>query len=319
MPSKTITDEIYGTHEITSPVIIDLMESESMQRLKKITQFGIPDEYYHIPGFDRYVHSVGVMLLLRNLNASVEEQVSGLLHDVSHTAFSHVVDWVVNSATTEDFQDKQHEKILKGKEISGILKKYGYSPQQIADYSKFTLLEQDMPRPCADRVDYAFREFPLKRAQYLATKTIAHEGRIMFKDRESAKEFGELYLDCQMNHWGGYEAVVRYTIFAELLKIALDKKIIQFDDFMMDDEYMMEKLTMTKDKRITHLFELLRKRSLDNLPKTEEIVQKKFRFIDPEFVENGKTTAISTVDMPFKLKLALSRHKNDDGIRMPVF
>jgi len=49
----------------------------------------------------RFDHSVGVMLLIRKLGAGsspasalLKEQVAALLHDVSHTAFSHVIDYV---------------------------------------------------------------------------------------------------------------------------------------------------------------------------------------------------------------------------------
>ena len=42
----------------------------------------------------RYEHSVGVMLLARRVGGGLREQVAALLHDVSHTAFSHVIDHV---------------------------------------------------------------------------------------------------------------------------------------------------------------------------------------------------------------------------------
>ncbi len=87
-----INDAIYGKYKINEPVLVELIKSRPMQRLKKIAQLGIPDRFYHIRGFSRFEHSLGVMLLLRKLNASLEEQAAGLLHDVSHTAFSHVVD-----------------------------------------------------------------------------------------------------------------------------------------------------------------------------------------------------------------------------------
>lgn len=66
-----------------------------MQRLKGISQFRIPDKYYFKDNYSRFEHSIGVMVLLGKLGASQEEQIAGLLHDVSHKAFSHVYDWVV--------------------------------------------------------------------------------------------------------------------------------------------------------------------------------------------------------------------------------
>ncbi len=55
----------------------------------------------------RYEHSLGVYLLLRRLGAGPREQVAGLLHDVSHTAFSHAVDFVFSS------EEQDHHEALK--------------------------------------------------------------------------------------------------------------------------------------------------------------------------------------------------------------
>jgi len=82
-----VNDKLYAKVEITSPVLLELIKSKSMQRLKKIAQHGIPNKYYHYAGGNRFDHCVGVMLLLKRLGTTEEEQVAGLLHDVSHTAF----------------------------------------------------------------------------------------------------------------------------------------------------------------------------------------------------------------------------------------
>ena len=112
-----IRDVIYGTFEIEEQVLVDLINSKPVQRLKTIEQQGLPEEYDIFPGYKRYEHSVGVMLLLKKLKASIEEQITGLLHDVSHTAFSHVVDWVMGDRVKEDFQDKVHQDIISNSEI----------------------------------------------------------------------------------------------------------------------------------------------------------------------------------------------------------
>jgi hypothetical protein len=78
-----INDKIYGKVKIEEPVLLKLLKSPSVLRLKNISQFGVPDLYYHFKNYSRYEHSVGVMILLRKLGATLEEQVAGLLHDVS--------------------------------------------------------------------------------------------------------------------------------------------------------------------------------------------------------------------------------------------
>ena len=85
-------DSVYGMIQIDDPAVRALIASPSLQRLKEIDQAGFltpfrPEE----DKITRFEHSVGVYVLLKLYGASLEEQVSGLIHDVSHTAFSHCV------------------------------------------------------------------------------------------------------------------------------------------------------------------------------------------------------------------------------------
>lgn len=57
-----------------------------------------------------YDHSMGVFVILRARGAPLEEQIAGLLHDVSHTAFSHVGDWVYG----KENQDKDYQNDVQG-------------------------------------------------------------------------------------------------------------------------------------------------------------------------------------------------------------
>lgn len=84
---RVIGDDIYGEIKINEPILLKLLGSPSILRLKKISQCGVPDRYYHLKNYSRYEHSVGAMILLRKLGATLEEQVAGLLHDVSAGPF----------------------------------------------------------------------------------------------------------------------------------------------------------------------------------------------------------------------------------------
>src|SRR5262245_37777798 len=90
------TDPIYGEVNITEPVLAVLLDTAVMQRLKGIMQHGISGLIGLTTPITRYEHSLGAMLLVQRLGGSLAEQIAALLHDTSHTAFSHVIDYVVD-------------------------------------------------------------------------------------------------------------------------------------------------------------------------------------------------------------------------------
>ncbi|MBM6839058.1 HD domain-containing protein, partial [Clostridium saudiense] len=106
----------------------------------------------------RYEHSVGTMIFIKMIGGTLEEQIAGLLHDISHTAFSHVVDFALNKSN-EDYHEEIFERIVESSDIPKILTKYGYDYKDILyNDNKWTLLERLAPALCADRIDYTLRD-----------------------------------------------------------------------------------------------------------------------------------------------------------------
>jgi uncharacterized protein len=311
-----VEDRIYGSFDIESPILLELLNSRLVVRLKNISQLGLPDKYFHVKGFSRYEHSVGVMILLKMLGSSEKEQIAGLLHDVSHTVFSHVIDWVVSDGGEEGYQDSQHEKVMSG-ELGVILEKYGYDYREIANLEKYRLLDCPIPSLCVDRIDYSLRQFPRSIVKECLRSMVVNEGRIMFNDVETAKLFAEYFLDKQMNFWGGADGVTRYVIFAKTLKIALAKGLISIADFWLDENIVLKKLERGGDE-IQNWLKLLIRKSLNDLPAGERIVRKKFRFVDPEVVVGGKLLGcLSEINSVFKNKLESAKRDNEKGIKLP--
>ncbi len=310
-------DTIYGSCVVDSHIINDLINSHPIQRLKGISQFGIPDDYYHLKNYTRFDHSIGVMLLLKHLGASEEEQIAGLLHDVSHTAFSHVVDWVVGEGKTENFQDEHHASYIRSTEIPTILHEHGYNVTRIIDYHHFGLLERDLPDLCADRVDYSLREFSHETTKHCFEDLTTADGHIVFKTQATALLFAQSFLNRQREHWGGFEAVTRYRIFANMLQYALKNDLVTMQDFWQDDSFVISKLQQADDKTITKTFALLRNKSLDHLPKSDTIAHKKFRFVDPLILHGDTIVRLSEVNNAFKKTLQKARDENEKGITLP--
>jgi len=325
-PKKLIIkDVVYGKFEITEPVLIELINSKPIQRLKKIWQHGLPQKYYHRKTFTRYDHSIGVMLLLRKLDASLEEQIAGLLHDASHTAFSHVVDFLYKTHN-ENYGDDILEKVLKKSEVPKILKKYKINFKLILDGHNFSLLENNAPDICADRIDYTLREIHQRRsitnAIYCYNNLIVKNKEIIFANKKSAELFTKYYFELQKEHWGSVENMLRYELTANVLKYAASKKIISLNDLDKDDQYIIDKLIASKDKHI--------KKELSKVFKIIEFeideynyefdLRKKYRFVDPKFYDSiTKKIKRYSKDNPKYLK-ELKDHKkmHEKGYRVKV-
>jgi hypothetical protein len=313
-----IKDRIYGNLHIEELIILELLKSRPMLRLKGISQFGVPDKYHYIKGFSRYEHSVGVMVLLRKLGATLEEQVAGLLHDISHTTFSHTIDWVLGDHKNENFQDDRHLILVNDPELREILIGNNLDPKRVFNLEKFRLLDAEIPDLCADRIDYAFRQLDLKTIQKCLKSLKVVDGRIVFSNKKTALLFAENFLVLQTKHWGGFESVSRWHALADILKIGLKTKTIRLTDFDEDDNFVMKKLESSANKTIRRRLELLSRKSLSGLPKSGEIEYKKFRYVDPEFISKGSLKRLSQTDPKFAGELTKARQINEMGIRLPL-
>ncbi len=320
-----VKDGVYGEFDIQESIIEDLEATTSMQRLKGIEQYGLPFHLYPIKGFSRYEHSIGVMLLLRKLGASLEEQIAGLLHDVSHTTFSHLIDWVIGDRTKEDYQDKNHLSAVKNPEISSILYFHGLKPERIADLSLFSLLENHAPDICADRLDYALREFKAWAQPDIVEKCVGslinHDGKIVFSNKKSAKDFAMAYSKCQREHWGGPEWVIRYELFSQALKEGLSERIIKKDEFFTStDKEIIEILAKSRNNKITRILNTLS--SPLKLELADENAQfhihKKFRYVDPPYLSGNRVTKLSSTDVDYDNHLKEQRRINDLGVRINI-
>jgi hypothetical protein len=317
-----LKDVNYGSFDVREPVLIELINSDAVQRLKRLDQMGVPQKYYPFAGFSRFEHSLGVMLLLRKLDARLEEQVAGLIHDASHLAFSHTVDWAIAEGMkgNEDLQDNNHMIMLAETTIPKTLKKFGLDFGTVTDIKRFKLLESDAPSLCADRLDYALKEFYYCGSKAVAKQCVedlmSFDGRTVFRSKEAAGVFGRNYMALQNGHWGGQEAVTQYYLLSRIIKAGLEKQVISFEDLKTDDEYVMDKLEKTKEEEIRNYLRLLLYKG--KLPKNKagksEKVRKKFRHVDPKYLDNGIVRRLSESEFGYGNLLEESRKLNQKGI-----
>lgn len=305
-----INDKIYGVVTIYEAVLIALITSPPMQRLKQVTMGGIVAILGISPCTTRFEHSVGTMLLVRLLGASIEEQAAALLHDVSHTAFSHVIDYAYGRASSQDFHDDVKSHYIYQTEIPSICTRHNIDLEFILDESQHSLLEQPLPRLCADRVDYTLRDLePLGVASHsevlsLLINIIHVRGRIAFTNAASARVFADAYMTCSTRSWSNPHHLAIYELCGNALRLAFEANLLSQNDIWNTDENLWKRLQEAA-KNCLPIAELIDKM----LAKTkyvpasqinaEIIARSKVRWIDPEVSINGDIAPLSLLSSSY--------------------
>lgn len=282
------TDRIYGETDITEPVIEEIMASDAMQRLKKVNQYGASFYRFSHLTTNRFEHCVGVYLLLRKFNATLEEQIAGLLHDVPHTAFSHVVDFVFGGSSVGTFHEEFHKEVIMNSAIPEIVQRYDMNLEQLFDKHKFHLLERDLPDLCMDRVDYCFRDLvtdnllTLEESTELLNDMVRVDDNIAFEHQAMARKFADKYREGDERLWGHPLQAALYHLFAEAIKIALFENIITFKDLFSVDEVVYDKLANAKHPKITENLERVKHIKVkEDSTDYDFFIKTKIRIVDP--------------------------------------
>ena len=311
-------DPIYGTAEITEPVLLALLQSDALRRLGGVMQHGITGLIGLTAPTSRLDHSIGAMLLVARLGADLPEQIAALLHDVSHTAFSHVIDYVVDDHDGQSYHDQKKAEFVAKTAVPHILSRYGYDWQALIREENFPLLEQPSPRLCADRLDYFLRDSrdlglastadiervlaDLVVVSGSASESTAVAPRIGVTDLDVARWLGYTFMAADDKSWANFREVGLYELTAQAIKRALAIGLITTDDFWLTDERLWQKLHAGQDEELQRWLALV---DLDTTFVWDEAqptfwVSTKLRAIDPDvLVGEGEIRPLSQLDPDF--------------------
>src|SRR5512136_2721840 len=240
-------DSVYGAAHIDEPVLLDLLQTAALHRLGGVLQHGITGLIGVTRPTTRLEHSLGVMLLVRRLGGSLEEQIAALLHDVSHTAFSHVIDYVVDGHDHQSYHEEWKEAHLLNSDVPEVLARHGYAWRAFLHEEDYALLEQPAPRLCADRLDYFLRDSRDLRlssaadVQRALDRLMVHDGRIGVTDIEVARWLAYTFIASDQASWANFREVGLYEVTARAIKSALRIRAISEDDFWGTDEQLWRK------------------------------------------------------------------------------
>lgn len=320
-----IADKVYGKIEIEEPVLVEIINSKPLQRLKKVNQAGTQLVVTKYKEITRFNHCVGVMLLLKRFNSTLDEQIAGLIHDISHTAFSHTVDFAVGEGTSQTFHERFMKKIIFNSEIPQILKRYNVKVERVLDEHNFPLMERPIPSLCADRIDYFLKDVVMDGKGYgdpnlyLAHLTI-FKNEFVFDNQEVAKKFALDFMKKCLNSWVSPITLAAFKILGDSINKAINIGHLRQEDLFADDDTVYTKLKKSKDKLIkknlTLLTPKLNTETTNNGYDFHMIG--KVRYVDPKVLRSGKTKKLSQLDASFKEIIPLFKQKVRAGHKIKI-
>jgi hypothetical protein len=275
----SVLETFYGPIEVEEELVWKLINTPAFQRLKGLHQYGVSHYTNYPEEYTRYDHSIGVFALLRLKGAPFQEQVAGLLHDVSHTVFSHVGDFLF----WQEYADDRHGWFLAESGLRQILSAHGIDEVDPKS-GRFPMLEQPLPELSADRLDYnlqgAVRQGWMSHQEALqivdglffdGTRWIASHPVLVAK-------LGRFALYMTYNCWGSAQNYVESMALASLLKS------LSFDQIHFGTDDLIWALVGGLPESLADTFCLGEPADL--------IYKGKFRGIDPWMDEGKRLTEI---------------------------
>ncbi len=290
-------DRVYGEVAIDDPEVLALISGPTFRRLARIKQAGPSALAFPFKQVTRYEHSLGVYVLLGLLGASRKERVAGLLHDISHTAFSHAVDFVFSSEQ-QDHHERLKPEFLRRLDVVGPLETLGYSPEDFYDDAIYSLLEQPIPRLCADRLDYFFRDSlacgvttPEQIRRYLDHLMVIEGCSIAFNDAEVARDAADRFAVMNRDWWASPTEAFIYNEFADALRAGFDCGVLDECAFLSDDQSVLLKLQGSGDPAVLAKLDRVLHFRVESIADFVPKVRPKTRWIDPPVVARPTPSA----------------------------
>ena len=206
----------------------------------------------------RYDHSVTVSLLVYKLTQNKTATIAGLFHDIATPCFSHVIDYMNKDYEKQESTEEYTERILKGDEyLLKCLKEDNINTEDIINFKKFSIVDNDRPKVCADRIDGVI----LTGIGWTKNIDIEDISKIVEDMKIYTNEFGEEEIgftspDIAKKVLEVSESINKYChskednymmqLLAIITKTAIDKNYIKYDDLYSYNEDEIFNIFKTK-------------------------------------------------------------------------
>lgn len=296
-----------------SPAFLrELADTPPMRRLEEIgmncgceyTRFKL---FRRLRPYSRLEHSIGTARIVWHFTGDRIQSAAALFHDIATPAFSHSVDFLRGDALRQEATESGTAELIRGSEdICRVLGRLEIPVDQVLDYHRYPIADNDAPRLSADRLEYTLGnlyKFRLRPAtplelyyrQICVAQNEEGERELAFRDAAAAIDFGFDALRCSRIYVSDED---RYAMqmLSELLARAMERNVLEEKDLMGTERELIQKLLADplcagEWKR----FRAMRRMERDEdkaPPELRRVIQAKKRCIDPLVRDKGRLSEI---------------------------
>lgn len=252
--------------------LIKYLKAPTLLRLKGIGYFcgmdyASKDIYSFREHISRYDHSLTVCLIVYKLTKDKKATLAGLFHDISTPCFSHVIDYMNQDYEKQESTEEYTERILRSdRYLIECLKKDDIDIEDIITFKKYSVVDNDRPKVCADRIDGIILTGIgwTKNINKVDIKNIVqdmyiflnedNEDEIGFKSLEVAKKVLEINESIDMYCHSGEDNYMM-QLLAKIAKLSIDRNYITYEELYIYNE--KDLFSLLKEQKDSELQELI--------------------------------------------------------------
>ncbi len=300
-------------HNEIPKVIRDCMDAPCVRRLQNVgmncgCEYTAFARFAGLSPYSRFDHSVGAALIVWHFTKDERQAVAGLLHDVATPVFAHVVDFLKGDyLKQESTEDGTRATIEADETLQRALKRYGLTTDDVCDYHRYPIADNDSPRLSSDRLEYTLGNLlnyrirtPEEVKAFYADLSVGtnEDGapELVFSAASLAEDFAFASLACSKIYVSDED---RYAMqmLSELLRDAIALGVLTEADLYTTEPQVIGKLlgdarTAAAWKRFTAYHAMRRAKEPTGEGQWRRLAAKK-RYIDPLIANFGRVSAYS--------------------------
>lgn len=308
-------EHFYLYHDEMPDFIRECLQAPALLRLQDVGM-NCGCEYTSFPRFrglsqySRLTHSIGTALITWHFTKVPAQALAALFHDIATPVFAHVVDFLHGDYMAQESTEEGTGALISGSaELRFILRTNGVALEDVTDYHRYSVADNDPPQLSVDRLEYTIGNGinygilspEIARDIYGDIMVGINENgeeELMFRSTDKAEAFADAALLCSKIYVSDED---RYSMqmLSELLQKAMEQGVITEEDLFYTEPLVISKLL--SDPRTAPLWKVFRSYTGISISETLPVdasvqwrkIKAKKRLINPFVKDAGRISFLS--------------------------